>query len=190
MWESETDVELLRASRRDPEAFRVVYQRHAGEVFRWLCGATNSRSLAEELTAETFALAWRTRRRFVDQGHGTALPWLRGIAANAVRAQLRGQARDSAAQRKLGIALERDAEDANLSRLVDIGEARAQRDALRAGIAALPAAQSRAVALRVLGERSYKEIGERERCAPGLARVRVTRGLAALRRSLRQEDDR
>jgi RNA polymerase sigma-70 factor (ECF subfamily) len=75
MRETETDSELLLASRRDPEAFRVVYQRHAAEVFRWLCGETNNRSLAEELTAETFALAWRARSRFVDQGqrYGTAV---------------------------------------------------------------------------------------------------------------------
>lgn len=45
----------------------------------------------------------------------------------------------------------------------------------------LPAAQRRAVELRVLDELAYEEIGERLACSPLAARIRVSRGLAALR---------
>jgi RNA polymerase sigma-70 factor (ECF subfamily) len=66
----------------DPAAFEAVYQRCHREVFRYtlaLCGGDAAE--AEDVTAETFLRAWRSRSRFVG-GEGQALGWLLTIARN------------------------------------------------------------------------------------------------------------
>jgi DNA-directed RNA polymerase specialized sigma24 family protein len=55
--ENVTDEELLRQARRDADAFRVFYDRHAPRLLAWLRAETRDAWLAAELTAETFAQA-------------------------------------------------------------------------------------------------------------------------------------
>src|SRR5262245_15709342 len=80
-----SDVELL--ARPDPAAFAELYRRHVESVHAWF-----QRRLAwaaADLTAETFARAWLSRRRFRDRRGGSALPWLHGIASNVLRESAR-----------------------------------------------------------------------------------------------------
>jgi DNA-directed RNA polymerase specialized sigma24 family protein len=79
-----TDAELIKAARSDPEAFGELYRRHATAVNRWFRGRTDDR-VAEDLTAETFAQAVLSLRRFRDEADGSAAPWLFGIAKNLLR---------------------------------------------------------------------------------------------------------
>jgi hypothetical protein len=44
-----SDEELLRRSRRDPEAFLTFYGRHAAVLFGWLTRETSSRVVAADL---------------------------------------------------------------------------------------------------------------------------------------------
>ena len=60
-----TDAELIKAARSDPEAFGELYRRHAAAVHGWFRGRTDDR-IAEDLTAETFAQAALSLRRFRD----------------------------------------------------------------------------------------------------------------------------
>src|SRR5256885_6944044 len=76
-----SDAWLLREA--EGPAFAELYRRHAPAVYGWF-----NRRLAwaaSDLTAETFAQAWLSRRRFRDQRDGSALPWLLGIAHNVLR---------------------------------------------------------------------------------------------------------
>src|SRR3954467_10741839 len=82
-----TDAELIRAAGSEPAAFGELYERHAAAVFAW--AARRARHLAADLTAETFAQAWLSRRRFRDRRSGSALPWLLGIAENLLKESLR-----------------------------------------------------------------------------------------------------
>ncbi len=81
MW---TDAELILAARRDPEAFAELYRRHVEALYRFF-RARVPHDAAGELTAETFAQAALSLRRFRDVAGGSAAPWLFGIARNLLR---------------------------------------------------------------------------------------------------------
>jgi DNA-directed RNA polymerase specialized sigma24 family protein len=72
----------VRHSLVEPSAFGVVYERHGGEVARFLARRVGD-GLAEDLAAEVFVRAFRGRAGY-RVVHGTALPWLLGIAVNVV----------------------------------------------------------------------------------------------------------
>jgi RNA polymerase sigma-70 factor (ECF subfamily) len=182
-----SDAELLRRSKRDAEAFRVIYQRHAGTLFAGLRSELGEAEAAEEITAETFARAWLARGRFRDERAGSALPWLRGIAANLVRANRRGQRVERDARNRLGIDVERGVEDDEYARVDQVDAADRLAGSLAAGLSKLPSAQREALELRAVEERSYREIAATQRTSESLARVRVARGIAKLRRALAGE---
>src|SRR5205823_7879781 len=75
-----TDAELLQAADSEAAAFAELYQRHASTVHAWF--RRRLEWAASDLTAETFAQAWLSRRSFRDEAAGSALPWLFGIAHN------------------------------------------------------------------------------------------------------------
>ena len=79
-----TDAELIRQARNDPAAFGMLYRRHAASVHAFLRGRAPDR-VAAELTAETFAQAALSLKRFRDEMDGSGLPWLYGIARNLLR---------------------------------------------------------------------------------------------------------
>ena len=57
-----TDSELLLASRADPDAFTELYRRHAEDLLRYFARRTLDPEAAAELTAETFAEAFASRK--------------------------------------------------------------------------------------------------------------------------------
>jgi RNA polymerase sigma factor (sigma-70 family) len=177
--DARTDAELLRADRRDPEAFRQIYRRHYRAVHARLQREIGDAEIAAELTAETFAQAWFSRRRFRDEASGSAVPWLFGIAANLVRTYRRRQRVEQKALGRLGLA---DVSfDEGYEQVDDRDAADRSRARIQAGLDALPEAQREAVRLHVLQGLSYTAIAERFGCDPALIRVRVSRGLRALR---------
>jgi RNA polymerase sigma-70 factor, ECF subfamily len=177
---SANDADLLRASRRDDRAFRVLYDRHAMRVCRYLESRCDSRESALDLTAEVFARAWLQRSRFRDETAGSALPWLLGIARNALRTSLANQRIETEARQRLGIE-HREVVIESDSSWLDVDD-----DAIDAALRSLPAAEQVAVALRVLESLPYRDVAARLDCSEAAARVRVHRGLAKLRTILQE----
>jgi RNA polymerase sigma factor (sigma-70 family) len=171
------DAELLRRSARSSAAFRAFYDRHVARVHAFMLRRTGDAAAAFELTAETFAEAWLSRGRFTDRGDGAA-PWLFGIARNVISASVREHRVRQQARRRLGLdaAVEVAAPD---DRWLDGLDA-----ALRDAVDGLPETQRAAVEMRVLGDAAYPEIAATLEITEGAARVRVHRGLAALRTKL------
>jgi len=124
-----TDAELWeRAVEGEPEAFGILFERHARPVYNYLFRRTADWSLAEDLTSVVFLEAWR-RRRDVRLQHDLALPWLLGVATNVLRNRRRSQWRYRAALERMPRERGEDfADDAN-ARLDD---ERHMRSALRA----------------------------------------------------------
>jgi RNA polymerase sigma-70 factor (ECF subfamily) len=170
----------LQRSSRSPEAFRAVYDRHAEQVHAFFLRRTDSAAAAFELTAETFAQAWLARGRFVDQMGGSAAPWLFGIARNVLASSVRQRRLEREARERLGLALRPEAVEPP----VDGAWLEGLDADLAAALGELPAAERRAVQLRVLDERGYDELAAELGCTPGAARVRVFRGLERMRRNL------
>src|SRR5918912_4564121 len=88
----------MRTTMRD-EDFERLYADEAAGLFSFLAYRTGDRALAEDLLADAFERALRSKRRF-DRRRGSAKTWLYAIALNV----LRDHARRAAAE---GRALDR-----------------------------------------------------------------------------------
>src|SRR4051794_26979671 len=101
-----TDADLLLQARTDPQAFREFYDRYAVWVRSWFERQTGSDTAALDLTAETFAQAWRMLRRFKDMADGSGAPWLFGIARNLLRQYHKHNRIETAARMRLGLPVD------------------------------------------------------------------------------------
>jgi RNA polymerase sigma factor (sigma-70 family) len=174
-----SDAELILAACKDPDLFRVIYDRYAERIHRFFWRRTGNREVALDLTAETFAQAWMGKRRFRDLANGSAGPWLFTIARRLLVATVEQRRLETKALDKLRV-------EARSPHSPDIGPQRLNElDAdLREALADLPAEQRHAVALRVLGGLPYETIAGRLGCTSTAARIRVSRGLNRLRARL------
>lgn len=184
MWESAGEHELLTASGRDPEAFEILFSRHAVRLRRWLAAQTGDVMTANDLLAETFAAAWLGRRRYHGDDDRTALAWLHGIAGNLLRQHYKRGRVESVARRRLGIDLGLPAED-ELQSVLDRAEAAAVAPELDQALQELSSTQRAAVTGRVLRDLSYQELAGELGCTEQSARAHVSRGLRALRSTMR-----
>jgi RNA polymerase sigma-70 factor (ECF subfamily) len=171
-----SDADLLNAAQ--PDAFGVLYDRHAGRLFGWARARVGDH--AADLTAEVFARAWLCRRSFRDPGDGSASSWLFGIAHNVLRDSLRKRRVEDRARARLGLprAIAPDPAYEAIEVRLSLPEA-----ALRA-LAQLPDAERELLDLRIVQECPYLDIAERLRCTPEAARLRVSRTLRRLNLAL------
>jgi RNA polymerase sigma-70 factor (ECF subfamily) len=176
-----TDAQLIADAAEAP-AFGELYRRHAPAVFAWF--QRRLEWAAADLTAETFAQAWLSRRRFRDERDGSALPWLLGIARNVLRDSARRDRIDTRARAKLGLPLDLAAEDG----YADVEERLSPRRALAKALEDLPEYERRALELRVVDELPYPEVAERLAIRPAAVRLRVSRALRRLALTTPRED--
>jgi RNA polymerase sigma factor (sigma-70 family) len=177
-----SDVLLLLDAGDDPAAFAILYDRHVAAVYGWL--ERRMGWLAADLTAETFARAWLTRDRFRDDRGGSVLPWLLGIAGRLVADAARHDRIETRARERLGLPV--DLADDDGYDLVD--HRLSPRPMLERALAQLPGHERDAVDLRVIDELGYDEIAQRLNIKPAAARLRVSRALGRLRRSVPEEE--
>ena len=184
---SRTDVELLVAARTDPQAFREFYERYAVWMRAWFQRQTGSETAALDLTAETFAQAWRSLRRFRDMADGSGAPWLFGIARNLLRQYHKHNRIETQARARMGMPLEyegTEAYDAVDERIAAVS----LKPVLQLAVRQLPADQRKALELRVVEQLPYEEVATRLDCSINAARLRVSRALRALTAELRESD--
>jgi RNA polymerase sigma-70 factor, ECF subfamily len=179
-----SDTQLLLASRDDPLAFVELYRRHGEDLLRYFARRTLDPEAAAELTAETFAEAYSSRRMYRDTGvNGVA--WLYGIARHQLSRFFRSGRIDAAARKRIGLpAQELPPEDyERIEELVDLTPI---KDALAEALDTLADEQREALRLRVIDGLGYPEVAARLGCAEAAARQRVSRGLRRLALVLEQ----
>jgi RNA polymerase sigma factor (sigma-70 family) len=181
---SKTDAALLRAARQDPEAFREFYDRYAVWVRSWFVRHTGSEPASLDLTAETFAQAWDSSRRFRDLADGSGAPWLFGIARNLLRQYHKHNRIESAARERMGLQVVA-AECEDYERVDERSEANALAPLVRHALSSLPADQRRALVLRIVHQLPYDAVAGRLGCSQNAARLRVSRALRALTTQIR-----
>jgi RNA polymerase sigma-70 factor (ECF subfamily) len=123
----------------DRPSFSAVAESELDSVHRYLLFLTGNRSVAEDLTGETFEKAFRMWRRF-DPRRGTPRAWLCRIARNAALDHFRTEERRRRRE-------ERYAQELPESEETAIGPG-----ALEAALAKLSPSEREVVALRVLLE--------------------------------------
>jgi RNA polymerase sigma factor (sigma-70 family) len=162
----------------DPAGFEELYARHVDTLLGFFARRTRDAELAADLTAETFAAALSSRRRYRPES-GAAVAWLFGIAMKKLAdAQRRGYA-ERRARRKMG--MERiELTDADIARIDELG----QSTMASALLEALAPDQRDAVRAHVLDERSYAEIAADQHVSEAVVRKRVSRGLASVRQRM------
>lgn len=170
------DAELLEAG--SPEDFGIFYDRHARAVLGFLYRKTADPETAADLTAETFAQAFLSRRRYREAGSG-ARGWLFGIAHHQLRKSLRRRRVEDKARRRLG--MERvPVDEVSFERIEELADFAPVREAIRQALDSVSPKLAQAVLLRIGHELPYPEVARRLRCSESAARVRVARGLAKL----------
>lgn len=175
------DQSLLRAARRDPQAFAAFYDRHEAPLLAFAVRLTRDPELAADVVGEVFA----TLLEQVARGEKIREPrgWLYTVARRIVIDGARRGVVESAARERLGmepVALTDDAFE-RIEQLAD------DRDGVaRAALSQLPREQRLAVQARVLDEQDYDQIGRQLRCSDAVVRKRVSRGLSQIRQRVEE----
>jgi RNA polymerase sigma factor (sigma-70 family) len=154
--------------------FESLYAREAQGLFAFIAYRTGDRSLAEDLLADTFERALRSRRRF-DRRRGSAKTWLYAIALNLLRDQARRAAAEGRALERVGPAP---------AGAAGVGDAVEHRDVVQRALATLSAEEREAIALRFGAELTVPEIAEALREPLTTVEGRVYRALRKLRGEL------
>jgi RNA polymerase sigma factor (sigma-70 family) len=92
---------VIASSLVDASHFGKLFDRHFAEINRFVARRVGA-SLADEIVAETFVQAFRSRGRY-DSQTADARPWLFGIATNLTRRHWRSERRRLRAYARTGV---------------------------------------------------------------------------------------
>jgi RNA polymerase sigma factor (sigma-70 family) len=175
--EPEPDSAVVAASMSQPAAFGVLFDRHAGLVYRYLARRVGTNE-AQALLGETFRIAFERRAAF-DPTYESARPWLYGIATRLVAGHRRGEARRLRATARLrsGHQGGEDQTEAVDRRL----DAAARWPSVAEAITRLPTGERDALILHVWEGFSYDEVAESLQVPVGTVRSRLNRARRHLR---------
>ena len=168
------DAELLAAAAQgDRNAFRVLYDRHAGSVHRFCRARLRQREAASEAFQETFIAVWAGAAGYA--GSAPVLAWMLGIARRKVADQQRAAARRQAEQPvEAGAAAADPGHAAVVEEAVDMWEA----------LSRLPQGQHEAVLLTYGLGLSCEEAGRVMGVPAGTVKSRLHTARLALARTL------
>lgn len=136
-----------------------------------------------DLTAETFAQAYVSRRRFRSGEEREACAWVQVIANRQLARYFRKGRAERRALERLGLEVPQLSSD-DLARVTELAGLADLRAAVRRGLMCLSERQREALELRVVEERSYRDVAERLGVSEQTARARVSRGLKALAKAI------
>jgi RNA polymerase sigma-70 factor (ECF subfamily) len=178
MMSSPSDAEVIGRSLGEPEAFGLIYDRHAPTLLRFL-GRRAGEKVAEGLVGELFRIAFERRKTF-DASRETALPWLYGIGSNLLLKHRRGEARRLRASAQMAAAREAADKRAGAAAL----DARLLFPRVAAAIEALPDGEREALLLFAWEDLSYQSMAQALELPIGTVRSRLNRARAHLRELL------
>jgi RNA polymerase sigma-70 factor (ECF subfamily) len=185
-----SDSELLRRmGAGDQEAFRTIYQRCQGPIYRFALHMTGNTFLAEDVTQEVFMTLIQERARF-EPSRGTLSAYLFGMGRNLLLRRLDREqvyvpflehGRENGGgngERKNGAhaVLVMPPNDILRSETID---------RVRQAVSSLPPSYREVVVLCDLEEMSYDEAARVIGCAVGTVRSRLHRARALLTEKLR-----
>jgi RNA polymerase sigma-70 factor (ECF subfamily) len=178
MMSSPSDAEVIGRSLGEPEAFGLIYDRHAATLLRFLGRRAGAR-VAEGLVGELFRIAFERRKAF-DLSRGSALPWLYGIGSNLLLKHRRGEARRLRASARIAVGRETADGRATAAAL----DARLLFPRVADAIEGLPDDERQALLLFAWEELPYQSVAEALDLPIGTVRSRLNRARARLRELL------
>lgn len=157
------------------QSMEEIYRAHARTVYRYLLSQTGTPDLAEELTQETFYQAVRTVNRF--DGTCKVTTWLCGIAKNVLRTY----------RKKHPVSDPLEEATAFTESPERQALARAGRLELLQTLQRLEGEIREVMYLRLLGNLSFREIGEVLSHSENWARVTYFRGKEKLKEEMNSD---
>lgn len=179
-----SDVDLItQASRGDPRALEVLYDRYSRVVFSFALRIVNDQQIAEEVLQEVFFRAWQQGGSF-RASKGTFLTWLLSITHNMAIDEVRKRKRRP--QRS-----DSDDPDIVLAAVADGGPSvedevwsRALRERIGRALDTLPNAQREAIELAYFRGMTHREIADTLGEPLGTIKTRMRLGMQKLRDQL------
>jgi len=173
---------VAKARAGEPDAFRVLVDRHSRGLFRLAFRMTGNEADAEDVVQESFLRAYRQLGRFDERSSfGT---WLHRIAVNCaldlVRARKRRGEQAAVDETSDPVSLAASSDPAP-DRLAWGGEF---RDRIAEALTELSAMERAAFVLRHYEGQSMEEVGRVLGCHAGAAKHSVFRAVQKLRRAL------
>lgn len=172
------DLEILRQSLSEPDRFGAIYERHLAPIYRYLRRRVGD-DVAEDLTAEVFVRAFRSRSRY-NARHPTALPWLFGIASNLIADQRRAESKRLKALERLAFASTMDQAMAS----EEVYLVTTLSPELFRAVRSLATGDRDALLLVVWGELSYDETAQALEIPVGTVRSRIARARKQLQKAI------
>lgn len=169
--ELEAERRLIEASQREPRCFAQLYERYFHRVYAFALTRTGDRTAAEDVTAETFRLAFQNLSRFQWRGVPFSA-WLFRIAANAAADQRQQAAR----QTPLDNVPDEPSKSWE-SRFIEVEE----RVQLFELVRRLPKDQRQVIGMRFGQEKGSKEIAQALGRSEGAVKALQFRALESLR---------
>ncbi|MEU7984079.1 RNA polymerase sigma factor [Streptosporangium canum] len=173
------DSALIEESLADPDRFAGLFDRHADEIHRYAARRLDDVTTADDVTAETFLVAFRKRARY-DLGRPDARPWLYGIASNLISGHRRAETRRLKALARQTPEPAAEFEERSAERVT----ADQLRPALAAALARLGSAERDLLLLVAWAELTYEEAAQALGIPIGTVRSRLSRTRTKIRRSL------
>lgn len=178
---AQDDQELLRQlSRGNEAAFKALYERYQGPIYRFAFHMSGNSATAEETTQEVFTQLI-TNSKGYDPAKGSVSGYLFGIARNVTRRAVQGISGEIALEEELEPDEFALADEMDVLRDLTNGELIAT---VRAAVLALPQQYREVIVLCDLEELSYEGAAELLKCSPGTVASRVHRGRKMLKRKL------
>ena len=142
------ELRIIKVARADPKAFGELYKLYVEQVFRYLYSRIGNVHEAEDVTAQTFLVAFESFDRFREDRHFAS--WLFTIARNKAMDHFRQKKNISSIDEVANIPVENDP----LSGMIQLE----QMEALTNLIQALPEEDRELLRLRFLAAMSFPEI--------------------------------
>jgi RNA polymerase sigma factor (sigma-70 family) len=166
-----------------PTAFIDFYERNAEAVLLFFTRRTLDVEVALDLTAETFAQAWRGWPRVRTDSPEEVRGWMFTIARRQLGRYLRRGRVERRALNQLGFTVPELADD-EIAEIERAAELDGVRLVLGVELKKLTGDQQAALQLRIVDELPYDEVARRLGTSEETARARVSRGLRALATAL------
>ena len=167
---------------RDDDRFRVLYDAHYGAVAAYARRRVVEYVDAQDVVAETFAIAWR-RLREVPDGDA-ALPWLYGVARRVLANQRRGS------QRRADLSIRLRGQGGASVDIEAQVVASAERRLVLAALSRLRDADQELLRLAMWEELPHREIAGVVGCSESSVAVRLHRARTRLGREIGKEERR
>lgn len=168
--------------------FAQFYEANSQTLLVFFARRTLDSETAMDLTAETFAKALLSRKRFRGGSEDEARAWLYGIANHELSRYFRRGAAEQRAMRKLGMTRE-ELDDEDLKRVDELAGISTLRGSVASVLGELSEAHREVLQLRVVEERDYDEVATELGISEVTARARVSRALKALAISLERQPE-